>query len=116
MILFEAIQLGNDSIVEYIFEYGISKGQNLIHELHSVESAIQCCCSSGFVGTLRLIIEKCSKYNVSVSPHLHGSVCQAISCGRNSIVDVLLSASANVDSVFLGKTALQAAIEMKTGR
>lgn len=112
-ILFEAIRLGNNHVVEYVFRYGTSNGQNPIHDLHGIGPAIGDYCDDGHIDTLRLIIDKCSKYNVSISSHFGECVLLAVRNGWDDIVDILLSAGADVNDVFLGETALRVAIEKK---
>ena len=112
-IFFEAIRSGKNSILEYIFDYGNSRGRNLLHELDGIESSIEECCRSGRVDTLRLIIDKCSQYNVSISSHFGRSLSLAVFHGREDIMDTLLSAGADVNYVSSGSTALQVAMEKR---
>jgi ankyrin repeat protein len=63
---------------------------------------------------LRLIIDKFSMCNVSISPYLGGAVLQAVDCGYDYMLDTLLSAGANVNAISVsGQTALVTAIRKR---
>ena len=114
MVLVEAIVLGNNDIINQVFERGVTKGRELLHEHHELESALRDCCHSGYIVTLRLIIDKFSMCNVSISPYLGGAVMRAVSHCYDHILDILLSAGADVNAVFdSARTALVIAIEVK---
>jgi ankyrin repeat protein len=112
-ILYEAIRLGNDSILKHIFDYGDFKGGEFVRALGGLEGALEDCCSSGYIGTLRLIIDECSKYNVSITSHLGGSLYRAVFGNHDDIVDTLLLAGADINVVYFGQAALQTAIRWK---
>ncbi|KAH8782231.1 ankyrin repeat-containing domain protein [Hyaloscypha sp. PMI_1271] len=112
-LLHEAIRLGNDSILKHIFDYGDFKGGKFVRALEGLEGALEDCCGSGYIGTLRLIIDECSKYNVSIAPHLGGSLGRAILKEHDDIADTLLLAGADVNAFYSGRPALMIAIEGK---
>jgi ankyrin repeat protein len=110
MVLVEAIVLGKNAIINQVFEGGVTKGRKILQDLHGLESALQ----FGPIDTVRLIIDKFSMCNVSISPYLGGAIIQAASHGYNHILDTLLSAGADVNAVSKsGKTALVAAIQKR---
>jgi ankyrin repeat protein len=107
MVLAEAIVLGNNAIINQVFECGVTKGRKLLEEHHGLESALQ----FGPFDTLRLIIDKSSMCDVSISPYLGGAVLRAVDCGNDRMLDTLLSAGADVNAVSVsGQTALVIAI------
>jgi ankyrin repeat protein len=112
-ILYQATRLGNDSILKHIFDYGDFKGGEFVRALQGLEGALEDCCSSGYIGTLRLIIDECSNYNVSIAPHLGGSLRLAIFNNHDDIVDTLLLAGADINAASSGRTALRTAIGNK---
>ncbi|KAH8753943.1 ankyrin repeat-containing domain protein [Hyaloscypha finlandica] len=110
MVLAEAIVLGNNAIINQVFECGITKGRKLLEEHHGLESALQ----FGPIDTLRLIIDKSSMCDVSISPYLGGAVLRAVDCGNDQMLDTLLSAGADVNAVSdSGQTALVTAIRKR---
>jgi ankyrin repeat protein len=114
MVLVGATVLGNKAIINQVFERGVTKGRELLQEHHEMESALRDCCHSRYIATLRLIIDKFSMCNVSISPYLGGAVIRAVSHGYDHILDTLLSAGADVNAVFdSARTALVTAIEVQ---
>jgi ankyrin repeat protein len=112
-LLCEAIRRGNESVLKHIFDYGDFKGGELVRALEGLEGALEGCCGSGYIGTLRLIIDECSKYNVSITSHLGGSLGRAILRNHDDIADTLLLAGADINAVYSGRTALMTAIGRK---
>jgi ankyrin repeat protein len=94
MVLAEAIVRGNNAIINQVFECGVTKGRKLLEEHHGLESALQ----FGPIDTLRLIIDKFSMCDVSISPYLRGAVLRAVIHGNGQMLDTLLSAGADVNA------------------
>lgn len=62
MILVEAVYFGDNTTINYVFEYRVPRGQRLLENLRGLKLALNNYYSSRYINTLRLIIEKFSMY------------------------------------------------------
>lgn len=88
----------------------------LSQELYVIGPAIEEYYHSRHITTLHFTINKCSKYNVSISSNFCASVRQAVCGGHSEIVDILISAGVDVNYIYNEDTALRAAIHKRNLR
>ncbi|OBT97930.2 hypothetical protein VE01_03949 [Pseudogymnoascus verrucosus] len=107
--LLKAIHLGHVSTIEYLFNDGtFSFDGILLYKSTELTKAIESCCSGGHVRALRFILQHSL---VPLSPWFGDSLYLAISKRQDEVIDTLLSAFANVNTMGPeGQTPLFAAI------
>jgi ankyrin repeat protein len=114
MILFHAIRAGDNPTIEYVFEFGASDSRRLLQNFDRLDQALNDCCNLRQTDTLRFLIDKFSMCNVSISLYLGDALRSAVYRGYDDIVDMLLSAGADINDMSrFGETALMKAIEKK---
>ncbi|KFX89643.1 hypothetical protein V490_06896 [Pseudogymnoascus sp. VKM F-3557] len=108
---FKAIHLGHVSTIECLFNYGTFRFEDVLNKSAELTKAIERCSSEGHVETLRLILQSILKCQFSPSQWFGDSLYMAILEGRSDVIDILLSAGANVHKMGPeGETPLLAAI------
>ncbi|OBT38706.1 hypothetical protein VE00_10952 [Pseudogymnoascus sp. WSF 3629] len=111
--LLEAVRLGQIGAIEYLFEDGDFNCRN-ISDFSKLTKAIESCCIKGAVNTLRLILGNSLKCGFSISPLFGGSLSLAIDEGFSEVVDALLCAGADINTMApRGTTALLSAVRKK---
>lgn len=110
--LLKAIHLGHVSTIEYLFNDGtFSFDGILLYKSIELTKAIESCCSRGHIKALRFILQHSL---VSLSPWFGDSLYLAISKRQDEVIDTLLSAFANVNTMGPGgQTPLFAAIRTR---
>jgi ankyrin repeat protein len=115
-ILFAAIGIGDNTSIEYMFNYSSSNGRALFSKLVGVEEALESCCDAQNIETLRFIIGLCLDYNVSISSYLNSALRSAIKKDDVDMLDLLLSQGGDINEVSEGSTALEFSINLRNQR
>jgi ankyrin repeat protein len=111
-VLVEAIKSGARSIIVHLFNDETSNHRKLFQKSPDLTCAIERCCEKGDVDVLRLILEKSSTYQVSISPMSGRSLFLAASKKHVEIIDAILSAGMEVNAMAkVGHSALLEAIK-----
>lgn len=110
--LLKAIHLGHVSTIEYLLNDGTFRFDDILLDKSSaITKAIESCCSGGHIRALRFILQNNPKCRVSLSPWFGDSLYLATWKRRDEVIDTLLSAGANVNTMGAkGQTPLFAAI------
>ncbi|KFX95377.1 hypothetical protein O988_05813 [Pseudogymnoascus sp. VKM F-3808] len=110
----KAIHLGHVSTIEYLFNDGTFRFENVLNKSTELAKAIESCCSGGHVRTLRLILHNILMRQFSPSCWFGDSLYMAILERQDEVIDALLSASADINATEpRGETPLLAAIKSK---
>jgi ankyrin repeat protein len=112
-IFHQAIRRGATSIIENLLNTETSNLQALTYNM---TEAFEKCCAQGHVDTVRLLLTNFSTSNFSMSSWTGRAIELAIQNEHNDILDILFSASPDIDIKMHSENVLLAALRQKNTR
>jgi ankyrin repeat protein len=112
-IFHQAIRRGATSVIENLLN---TEPSNLQALTHNMTEAFEKCCAQGHVDTVRLLLTNFSTSNFSMSSWTGRAIELAIQNEHNDILDILLSASPDIDAIEISESLLLAALRKKNTR
>ncbi|KAH8821773.1 ankyrin repeat-containing domain protein [Xylogone sp. PMI_703] len=107
VILCAAISSGATSVVEHILKNETPDFLEIIAPHCHLTQAIENCCCRGYADTFRSLLDRGSKYRFLISEWLGNSVFLAVSNSDEEILNLLLSAGADINNTMALTKAIQ---------
>jgi len=108
----QAIRRGATTIIDYLYKSETSNLQALTYKVNMTK-VIENCCAKGHVDTLRFLLTRLSTSIYSNSSFTSRAVELAIKNDHNDILDILFSASPDIDTKMHSENVLLAAFRQK---